>query len=132
MKRNLRPELPSWKDKAALSPEDGRRHDIAALAKMVHEREAAMKTRDIASVMAQFSDDATFINAQGYYCANKAEVEAFHKQLMFREGVGYNYLAGKETVRLLDESNALVYYPWKMDFSTWQRQASSSTRRADS
>jgi hypothetical protein len=35
---------------------------------------------------------------------------------VFCEGVGYNYLAGKVTVRLLDENNALVYYPWKMDF----------------
>jgi len=75
-----------------------------------------MKSKDIASVMAQFSGDATFINSTGYYWANKSEVEAFHKQIMFREGVGYNYVAGKVTIGLLDESNALVYYPWKMDF----------------
>jgi len=36
--------------------------DIAALKMMVHDREAAMKNKDIASVMGQFSDDATFIN----------------------------------------------------------------------
>jgi uncharacterized protein (TIGR02246 family) len=90
--------------------------DIAALTKMVRDREAAMKSKDLPSVMVQFSDDATFINWKGSYYANKSEVEAFHKQLIFLEGVGYNYSAGKVTVRLLDENNALVYYPWKMDF----------------
>ncbi len=86
------------------------------MTRMVREREAAMKAGDVSSVMAQFSEDATFINSNGYYCADKSEVEAFHKQIMFRESVGYKYLAGRVTVRLLDESNALVYYPWKMDF----------------
>ena len=49
--------------------------DSLALVKMVNERETAMKKKDIHAVMAQFSDDATFINGEGYYCANKAEIE---------------------------------------------------------
>jgi hypothetical protein len=116
MKRKLGPASRAGKDEAVLSSAQRPGDDIGVLARMVHDREAAMKKKDIASVMAQFSEDATFINWRGCYCANKPEVEAFHKQIMFREGVGYNYLAGKVTVRLLDESNALVYYPWKVDF----------------
>jgi hypothetical protein len=95
---------------------DTKDREIAVLTKMVHDREAAMKVKDLASVMAQFADDATFINSAGYYCANKSEVELFHKNLVLRDDVGYNYLAGKVTVRLIDDKNALVYYPWQMDW----------------
>jgi hypothetical protein len=116
MKRKSGTDLPSGKDEATPSSHHRPGDDIAALTRMVRDREAAMKDKNITSVMAQFSDDATFINAKGYYCANKAEVKAFHAHIMFQEGIDYQYLAGKVTVRLLDSSNALVYYPWKMDF----------------
>jgi ketosteroid isomerase-like protein len=49
---------------------------------MVNARENAMKKKDINAVMAQFSDDATFINGEGYYLANKVEIAAFHKGLI--------------------------------------------------
>ncbi len=49
---------------------------------MINERENAMKKKNIDAVMAQFSDDATFINGEGYYLANKAEITAFHKGLV--------------------------------------------------
>jgi ketosteroid isomerase-like protein len=38
-----------------------------------------MKTKDINKVMSQFSDDATFINSDGYFLATKKEIAAFHK-----------------------------------------------------
>ena len=91
-------------------------NDSLALVKMVKARETAMKEKDIPAVMAQFSDDATFINSEGYYCANKAEIEAFHKGLTQSNSLGYYYTAGHVHVRILDKNNALVYYPSTMDW----------------
>ena len=71
--------------------------------------------------MAQFSDDATFINGEGYYLANKAEIAAFHKGLTQSGSNGYYYIAGHVHVRMLDNNNALVYYPNRMD---WYRNSS--------
>ena len=88
---------------------------------MVHARENAMKKKDIGAVMAQFSDDATFINGEGYYLANKEEIADFHKGLTQSESIGYYYIAGHVHVRLLDNNNALVYYPNRMD---WYRNSS--------
>jgi uncharacterized protein (TIGR02246 family) len=90
--------------------------DSLALVKMVNERETAMKKKDIPAVIAQFSDDATFINGEGYYLANKAEIAAFHKGLTQSDSIGYYYIAGHVHVRMLDNKNALVYYPNRMDW----------------
>jgi uncharacterized protein (TIGR02246 family) len=98
----------------------GEKHDLTkdslTLTKMVHERESAMKTKNIPAVMAQFSDDATFINGDGYYLANKKEIEEFHKALTRGDSISYYYIAGKVLVRMLDDNNALVYYPNRMDW----------------
>ena len=83
---------------------------------MVHARENAMKKKDISTVMSQFSDDATFINGEGYFLANKAEIAAFHKGLTQSDSIGYYYIAGRVHVRMLDDKNALVYYPNRMDW----------------
>jgi len=83
---------------------------------MVHDRESAMKIKNIDAVMTQFSDDATFINGDGYYLANKAEIEEFHKGLTQSDSIGYYYLAGNVHIRMLDDKNALVYYPNRMDW----------------
>jgi uncharacterized protein (TIGR02246 family) len=90
--------------------------DSLALVKMVNERDTAMKKKDIRTVIAQFSEDATFINGGGYYCANKTEIEAFHKGLTESDSVGYHYTVGQVHVRILDNKNALVYYPNRMDW----------------
>lgn len=90
--------------------------DSIILMKMINERENAMKKKDIDAVMAQFSDDATFINGEGYYLANKAEIAAFHKGLTQSDSIGYYYIAGHVHVRMLDNKNALVYYPNRMDW----------------
>src|SRR4051812_14591547 len=90
--------------------------DSLILVKMINERENAMKKKDIDAVMAQFSEDATFINGEGYYLANKAEIAAFHKGLTQSDSVGYYYIAGHVHVRILDDKNALVYYPNRMDW----------------
>jgi hypothetical protein len=90
--------------------------DSITLVNMVKEREFAMKNKDIPSVMSQFSDDATFINSAGYYLANKKEIENFHDNLLHMDSSAYHYKAGKVHVRFIDEKNALVYYPWRMDW----------------
>jgi len=90
--------------------------DSLLLIEMVHARETAMKKKDIGAVIAQFSDDATFINGEGYYLANKAEIAAFHKGLTQSDSIGYYYIAGHVHVRMLDNKNALVYYPNRMDW----------------
>jgi uncharacterized protein (TIGR02246 family) len=91
-------------------------NDSVTLIKMVHERAEAMKHKNIDAVVAQFSDDATFINGEGYYLANKAEITEFHKGLTESDSIGYYYTVGKVHVRMLDENNALVYYPNRMDW----------------
>lgn len=91
-------------------------NDSLVLVQMVNERENAMKNKDIPAIMKQFSDDATFINAAGYYNANKKEIEFFHNNLTHMDSIGYYYKAGDVHVRILDSQNALVYYPWRMDW----------------
>ena len=90
--------------------------DSLTLLQMVHDRESAMKKKDIDAVMAQFSEDATFINGDGYFLANKAEIAAFHTGLTQSDSIGYHYIAGNVHIRILDENNALVYYPNRMDW----------------
>ena len=58
-----------------------RTEDSLILVKMINERERGMKTQNMEPVMAQFSDDATFINGDGFYLANKKEIEEFHNAL---------------------------------------------------
>ena len=41
--------------------------DSLTLATMITEREQAMINKDISSALSQFSEDATWINSQGYY-----------------------------------------------------------------
>ena len=91
-------------------------NDSLALVEMVHARSNAMKKKDIEAVMNQFSDDATFINSDGYFLGDKREIEAFHRALSQTDSLTYYYVAGQVHVRLLDEKNALVYYPNKMDW----------------
>ena len=99
---------------------DSSTSDSLLLIEMVHARATAMKKKDIGAVMAQFSDDATFINGEGYYLANKVEIADFHKGLTQSESIGYYYIAGHVHVRMLDHNNALVYYPNRMD---WYRNS---------
>ena len=95
--------------------------DSLILVEMVHTRENAMKKKDIGAVMAQFSDDATFINGEGYYLANKEDIADFHRALTQSDSISYYYFAGHVHVRMLDNNNALVYYPNRMD---WYRNSS--------
>jgi hypothetical protein len=83
---------------------------------MVKEREKFMQEKNINALMTQFSDDATFINSAGFYCADKNEIEEFHRALAQLDSISYYYKAGNVHIRFLDSKNALVYYPWEMDW----------------
>ena len=81
---------------------------------MITVREKEMIEKDIHTAMSQFSDDATWINSQGYFFEGKQNVLEFHNMLAGRESLDYTYEAGEPRIRLLDSSNAIAYYSWKM------------------
>lgn len=99
-----------------INPISNSTNDSLILVNMVNERETAMKEKNIPTIMSQFSDDATFINSGGYYSADKKEIENFHSRLTHLDSINYHYKAGNIQVRILDNTNALVYYPWRMDW----------------
>ena len=88
--------------------------DSLALAQMIATRAQAMIDRDLPTLMAQFADDATWINSQGYYFAGKGHIRDFHTMLATRDSVDYTYVAGTPRIRLLDAQHALAYYGWQM------------------
>jgi len=90
--------------------------DVEDLTNLVIHRERAMRAKNASLAMEQFSDDSTWINSQGYYFEGKSAVAKFHTKLTQDPTRDYHYEAGKPRVRLLDTSNAVVYYSWKM---TW-------------
>lgn len=90
------------------------RRDSTALLKMIDEREKAMIKKDIRKAISQFSDNATWINSQGYFFKGKEEVKKFHAMLVENDSKDYYYEAGKPLVRVLDSTHALAYYSWKM------------------
>lgn len=88
--------------------------DTEILVTMIADREKAMIEKDIDAAMAQFSDDATWINSQGYYFEGKYELAKFHRMLAEDESRDYYYEAGEAKIRIIDPTNAIVYYSWKM------------------
>lgn len=93
--------------------------DVENLTYLVIQRERAMQAKNAPLAMEQFSDDATWINSQGYYFEGKSAVAKFHNMLTQDPTRDYHYEAGTPRVRLLDTNNAVVYYSWKM---TWFRR----------
>jgi uncharacterized protein (TIGR02246 family) len=100
---------------------DTSRVDSTKLAGMVTERETAMINHNLPGVMAQFADNATFINGGGLLIVGKNDIAAFHNFMINNDTADYQYATGATRVRILDDNSALVYYPWKM---TWYSKAS--------
>lgn len=88
--------------------------DSLALATMVMERERAMIKKDVSLAMSHFSEDATWINSQGYLFEGEKHVKEFHTMMTSRDSVDYYYEIGEPRIRLIDTKNAIVYYSWKM------------------
>lgn len=93
---------------------DGDGDDIAALEQMIHDRETAMMDHDVDAALSQFAENATWVNSQGYYFVGLDSVREFHRYLAENSERDYEYTAGEPLVRLLDGSNAIVYYGWRM------------------
>ena len=88
--------------------------DADQLSAMISVRERAMVEKDLEAAMSQFSEDATWINSQGYFFDGKTNILEFHQMLTGNETLDYYYEAGAPRIRMLDSSNALAYYAWKM------------------
>jgi len=84
------------------------------LTDMISVREKAMIEKDIETAMSQFDEDATWINSQGYFFEGKRNVLEFHQMLAGNDSLDYFYEAGVPRIRVLDSSNAIAYYSWKM------------------
>jgi len=104
-------DQPSSDSQGGATPDNA---DALLLTDMIAVREKAMIEKDIDTAMSQFSDDATWINSQGYYFEGKQNVVEFHNMLAGRETLDYTYEAGEPRVKLVDSTNAIVYYSWKM------------------
>lgn len=90
--------------------------DKQKIEKMIAVRERGMIEKDLAPVMNQFSENATWINSQGYYFEGKPEIEKFHIMMFNNDSLHYEYIAGKPKVRLTDTQNAVAYYGWQMNW----------------
>ncbi len=90
--------------------------DSLILLNLVQARQFAMKKKDIPAVMKQFADDATLVNPAGYFYANKKEIAEYYITMNHLDTITYNYSSGSVDLRMLDGNNALIYYPWEMDW----------------
>ena len=88
--------------------------DSLQLVEMIKVREQAMIDKDITAAMSQFSDNATWINSQGYLFEGKIEIKKFHDYLAQNDSLDYYYEAGEPRINVIDDQNALAYYSWKM------------------
>ena len=102
--------------------------DSSTLVQMIADREQAMIGRDIETAMAQFADDATWINSQGYFFEGKTSILQFHEMLASRDSVDYYYEAGQPRIRMVDRDNALAYYSWKMFWYDRENPADTTFR----
>lgn len=89
-------------------------NDSLILEGMIQTRERSMIHKEIQPVMAQFSEDITWINSQGYFFKGIEEIRNFHLMMMGNDSLDYVYQAGKPRIRLIDSEHALAYYSWKM------------------
>lgn len=71
-----------------------------------------MGRRDLATIQAQYSPDITFINISGFYLT-AGDMARFDSVLFAYDST--HYRTGRVSVRLLDATNALVYYGWRVD-----------------
>jgi len=95
--------------------------DSLLLTEMIATREMAMVEKDMNLAMAQFTNDATWINSQGYFFEGKENIIKFHNMLAGNDSLDYYYEAGTPRIRVFDSRNAIAYYSWKM---FWHRKDS--------
>ena len=93
---------------------DIEKNDSVRLTEMISVREKAMIGKDIETAMSQFDENATWINSQGYFFEGKKNIIEFDQMLASNDSLDYFYEAGAPRIRVLDSSNAIAYYSWKM------------------
>ena len=76
----------------------------------------AMQKKDLSTVMKPFAEDANLVNPAGYFYSNKKEIEDYYITINHLDTITYNYSSGSVDLRMLDGNNALIYYPWEMDW----------------
>ena len=103
-----------WNPQSKIQPENRSVQDSIQLVQMILAREKAMVQKDMGLAMAQFVDNATWINSQGYYFEGKQELQKFHTMMMHNDSMDYYYEVGKPKIRILSSQTALAYYSWKM------------------
>ncbi|HMB65070.1 MAG TPA: nuclear transport factor 2 family protein [Eudoraea sp.] len=102
--------------------------DSLTIAKMISTRETAMIHKDIEAAMDQFTEEATWINSQGYYFEGRENVSKFHGMLAGNDSLDYYYKAGSPRIRMIDPQNALAYYGWKMFWYKKENPADTTFR----
>lgn len=90
--------------------------DSLILLNMVQTQQFAMQRKDLPSVMKPIADDASLVNPAGYFYANKREIQSYYNTMNHLDTITYNYSSGNVDLRMLDGNNALIFYPWEMDW----------------
>ena len=90
--------------------------DSLIILSMMQTQQFAMQRKDLSAVMKPFADDASLVNPAGYFYANKKEIEEYYNTMNHLDTITYNYSSGNVDLRMLDGNNALIYYPWEMDW----------------
>ena len=90
--------------------------DSLILLSMMQTQQFAMQKKDISTVMKPFADDANLVNPAGYFYSNKKEIEEYYMTINHLDTITYKYSSGNVDLRMLDGNNALIYYPWEMDW----------------
>jgi len=84
---------------------------------MVRQREKAMISKRIDSVMQQFDSNANFINGGGFYYEGFNEIRDFHNSMFTNDSLTYTYKVGKTFIKPISENVATVYYPWQQNWT---------------
>jgi hypothetical protein len=91
--------------------------DSSRIKEMVKQREQAMISRHIDSVMQQFDSNANFINGGGFYYEGFNEIRDFHNSMFTNDSLTYTYKVGKTFIKPISENVATVYYPWQQNWT---------------
>lgn len=90
--------------------------DSLILLSLMQTQQISMQRKDLPAVMKPFADDASLVNPAGYFYANKKEIGDYYNTMNHLDTITYNYVSGSADLRMLDGNNALIYYPWEMDW----------------
>ena len=91
--------------------------DSLEIISMIKQREDAMISRDINTVVRQFDSGAYFINGGGFLYQGIAEIRNFHNSMFTNDSLTYTYTAGTVWIQPVREDLAMIYYPWQQQWT---------------